>query len=90
MKVRLDTADSTVLIGQTATLTIITDQRENVLVVPTSAVRTVDGHPTVTRRTNNVDAPVTVETGLVGTTGTEVTSGLAEGDQVVLPTGGGS
>jgi hypothetical protein len=34
-----------------------------------------------------VDSVVEVETGLVGASGTEILRGLAEGDQLVLPTG---
>jgi HlyD family secretion protein len=79
---------ATVRLGQTATVTITTATRRNVLSVPTSAVTTADGRSTVTRRSNNVDTTVVVQTGLVGTIGTEIVSGLAEGDQVVLPTGG--
>jgi HlyD family secretion protein len=79
---------ATVRLGQTATVTITTATRTNVLSVPTSALTTADGRSTVIRRRNNTDTTVAVQTGLVGTTGTEIVSGLAEGDQVVLPTGG--
>lgn len=83
------TSDATnIRLGQTATVTITTATRTNVLSVPTSAVTTTAGRATVTRRSNNTDTTVDVRTGLVGTTGTEITAGLAEGDQVVLPTGG--
>ena len=90
VKVRLDTGDKSVKIGQTASLTITAQQKDGVLIVPTSVLRTVNGVSSVTRRVNDVDSPVTVQTGLVGTTGTEVLSGLSEGDLVVLPTTGGS
>ena len=90
IKVRMDSGDSSVKIGQTASLTITAQQKDGVLIVPTSALRTVNGVSSVTRRVNDVDSPVTIQTGLVGTTGTEVVSGLSEGDQVVLPTTGGS
>lgn len=90
VKVRMDTRSSSVKIGQTASLTIITQRKSNVLVVPTSVLRTVDGRSTVTRRQGQADSPVVVRTGLVGTAGTEITSGLAVGDDVVLPSTGGS
>lgn len=73
-------------IGQTASLTITTGSAENVLIAPSSAITTVGDRSTVTRRANGTDSTITVETGLVGTTGTEITSGLSDGDTLVVPT----
>lgn len=73
-------------IGAFATVIFYTDRRENTLSVPTECVLTgndnerylftVDEGGTTAKR-------VTVETGLVGKTQTEITSGLNEGDRVV-------
>ena len=73
-------------IGSFATVIFYTDRRENTLSVPTECVLTgndnerylftVDESGTTAKR-------VTVETGLVGKTQTEITSGLSEGDRVV-------
>lgn len=73
-------------IGSFATVIFYTDRRENTLSVPTECVLTgndnerylftVDESGTTAKR-------VTVETGLVGKTQTEITSGLNEGDRVV-------
>lgn len=73
-------------IGAFATVIFYTDRRENTLSVPTECVLTgndnerylftVDESGTTAKR-------VTVETGLVGKTQTEITSGLNEGDRVV-------
>lgn len=73
-------------IGAFATVIFYTDRRENTLSVPTDCVLTgndnerylftVDESGTTAKR-------VTVETGLVGKTQTEITSGLSEGDRVV-------
>lgn len=73
-------------IGAFATVIFYTDRRENTLSVPTECVLTgndnerylftVDESGTTAKR-------VTVETGLVGKTQTEITSGLSEGDRVV-------
>ena len=73
-------------IGAFATVIFYTDRRENTLSVPTECVLTgndnerylftVDESGTTAKR-------VTVETGLVGKTNTEITSGLNEGDRVV-------
>ena len=74
-------------IGAFATVIFYTDRRENTLSVPTECVLTgndnerylftVDESGTTAKR-------VTVETGLVGKTQTEITSGLSEGDRVVV------
>nr|WP_302639780.1 efflux RND transporter periplasmic adaptor subunit [uncultured Agathobaculum sp.] len=74
-------------IGAFATVIFYTDRRENTLSVPTECVLTgndnerylftVDESGTTAKR-------VTVETGLVGKTNTEITSGLNEGDRVVV------
>lgn len=73
-------------IGSFATVIFYTDRRENTLSVPTECVLTgndnerylftVDEGDTTAKR-------VTVETGLVGKTQTEITSGLTAGDRVV-------
>lgn len=73
-------------IGSFATVIFYTDRRENTLSVPTECVLTgndnerylftVDEGGTTAKR-------VTVETGLVGKTQTEITSGLTVGDRVV-------
>lgn len=73
-------------IGAFATVIFYTDRRENTLSVPTECVLTgndnerylftVDEGGTTAKR-------VTVETGLVGKTQTEITSGLTAGDRVV-------
>ena len=73
-------------IGSFATVIFYTDRRENTLSVPTECVLTgndnerylftVDEGGTTAKR-------VTVETGLVGKTQTEITSGLTAGDRVV-------
>ena len=70
----------------TADLEILTDSRENVLFVPRKAVsKTADGY-TVKVLESNAKISVTqeVQVGLIGDSETEILSGLAEGDQVVL------
>jgi hypothetical protein len=58
--------------------------RKDALSVPTSALTKAGDRYTVLRRANGADSTVEVQTGLVGTTDTEITGGLAEGDQVVI------
>jgi multidrug efflux pump subunit AcrA (membrane-fusion protein) len=70
--------------GATATVSIIVSQRDDVLTVPTAAVSTANGQTVVTRLvgTQKVATPVTLGTSYGATT--EVTQGLAAGDQVVV------
>ncbi|SDU80347.1 Multidrug efflux pump subunit AcrA (membrane-fusion protein) [Microlunatus sagamiharensis] len=70
--------------GATATVSIIVSQRDDVLTVPTLAVSTADGQTVVTKLVGSqrVATPVTLGTSYGATT--EVTKGLADGDQVVV------
>ncbi len=82
--VSLDSPAAGVRVGQTAGLTIITGTLENVLFVPTSAIGK-DGSTTyVTKISGDSLVRVDVTTGLVGTTGTQILSGLSEGDEILL------
>jgi hypothetical protein len=83
--VALDTAPAGVKTGSTASLAITDGQATGVLEVPTAAITTVGTNHTVTVRRNGTDTTVPVGVGLVGATTTEITSGLAAGDVVVLP-----
>lgn len=72
--------------GMTANVTIITDERDNVLMIPNRAVRTVGRQKmaTVLFEGNEIQVPIVV--GLSGDAYTEVISGLKEGDVVVVGT----
>ena len=83
--VSLPAKATAVRLGQTTSISVITASRANVLIVPTSTVTLDGGKSYVTRRSNSVDERVEVRTGLVGVAGTEISSGLKVGDQVVLP-----
>ena len=83
--VALDTAPAGVKTGSTASLAITDGQATGVLEVPTAAITTVGTNHTVTVRRNGTDTIVPVGVGLIGATTTEITSGLAAGDVVVLP-----
>lgn len=78
-------------IGATATVQVTTASAENVLYVPTAAVRTAGGQSTVMVLSGGKQVPKVVQTGTQGDQGTEIKSGLNEGDQVVIAnTGGGT
>ncbi|MEO3867740.1 efflux RND transporter periplasmic adaptor subunit [Nonomuraea sp. B12E4] len=81
---------SQVRLGQTATVEVVTGQADDVVTVPSTAVSTSGGQTTVTLLVNGRQVRTPVRVGLRGTTLTEITSGVSEGDQIVPPatTGG--
>jgi multidrug efflux pump subunit AcrA (membrane-fusion protein) len=74
--------------GANATVQIVTNTATNVLTVPSRAITNVNGQPAVTVLYNNATFLVPVQTGLTDGRNTEITSGLQEGDTVVLPAAG--
>ncbi|MBP7967223.1 efflux RND transporter periplasmic adaptor subunit [Candidatus Woesebacteria bacterium] len=81
--IALDVTNPHILPNMSASATIITDTKTNVLMVPVSTVTTVDGISTVKVIKNGTPADTTVTTGLSSDTHTEIISGLSEGDTVV-------
>ncbi len=75
-------------IGATCTVQVTTAQADDALIVPSAAVRTAGGRSTVTVMQNGKQVPKIVQVGIQGDQGTQITSGLNEGDQVVIPTTG--
>lgn len=74
-----------VRLGQTAQISVVTASATNVLEVPSAAVRGAGSNHTVTvLGTNNTRTPTTVQVGVVGDTTTQITSGLKEGDRVLI------
>lgn len=82
--VSVDSPPEEVRAGQTASLSILTGSREDVLIVPTSAIAIDGATRSVTKVADGRLSTVEVTTGLVGATGTEILSGLAEGDVILL------
>ncbi len=70
--------------GMSAEVTIVTAQRENVLVVPREALRQVGSKQLVTIEENGRRRDVEVITGVHNAQQVEVVSGLQEGEQVVV------
>lgn len=90
--ITLDEAPDALRDGMSASVVVTVDQASGVLWAPSAAVTTTGGISTVTVRKDGVDTTVVVTTGLAGDSGTEITSGVAEGDQLVISTtdsGGG-
>ncbi|MGD0780438.1 MAG: HlyD family efflux transporter periplasmic adaptor subunit [Dehalococcoidales bacterium] len=70
--------------GLTVTVSIITAEATNVLLVPTQAITSQGGKTTVQVMVNGVAESRQVQTGISNSTYTEITSGLNEGDQVLV------
>jgi multidrug efflux pump subunit AcrA (membrane-fusion protein) len=82
--IRLDTDASTILPNMAASASIITNTKDNVIMVPSASVLTgTDGNQTVRIMKNGAVQTVTVQTGLSSDTQTEILSGVTEKDVVV-------
>ena len=84
-RVSLKPSEQTLRAGLSAAVAIVTDRRENALLVPSGAIRETDNGQQVQVKRGDQTVSVDVKTGLAGDTFTEVTSGLSEGDVVVMP-----
>lgn len=84
--ISLDTQVPEVLPNMSAAANIITLTKDDVLLVPSTAVTTTNGTSTVKVMKNGQPQTVPVEIGAASDTQTEITSGLSEGDTVVTGT----
>jgi multidrug efflux pump subunit AcrA (membrane-fusion protein) len=82
--VSLPTSATGLFTGSTASISVITSEAKNVLAVPSSAVITNGTRHDVLVLSGGNLVDKSVKVGLVGYTYTQVTSGLKEGDSVVL------
>ncbi|GIH50781.1 RND family efflux transporter, MFP subunit [Microbispora rosea] len=74
------------LLGQSATVRVTTGEAADALYVPSQAVRAQgDGTAVVTVADGGTRSRRTVQVGVRGDSYVEITGGLSEGDQVVLP-----
>lgn len=69
--------------GMSATVTIETARKDDVLTVPSSAIQNIGGQTMARVLQNGKMAMVAITTGIASDTDTEITSGLSEGDTVV-------
>ena len=67
----------------TVTAKIIIDRRDNVLLVPSSAIKTQDEQSYIQILDKGKPRSILVETGLSSDTQTEIKSGLKKGDAVI-------
>jgi multidrug efflux pump subunit AcrA (membrane-fusion protein) len=85
--VSVENAPTTAKSGMTANVTVTTASKDNVLEVPTAAIQTQAGTSSVNKVVNGQTVSTPVTLGLQGDSTTEITSGVAEGDQVEISTG---
>lgn len=72
-------------LGETGNVTVTTASQTGVLTVPTNAVTALGATKTVTVQDGNTTRVVPVQVGIAGNGLTEITSGVGEGQKVVLP-----
>jgi multidrug efflux pump subunit AcrA (membrane-fusion protein) len=72
--------------GMTANATVIVNKASNAVTVPNLAITRAAGQAYVTVYSGGQQVQTPIETGVVGDQFTEVTGGLNDGEQVVLPT----
>ncbi|MCK2236734.1 MULTISPECIES: efflux RND transporter periplasmic adaptor subunit [unclassified Crossiella] len=85
----LDETSAELKPGQSANVVVTTAKADSVLQVPSGAVQTVDGKSTVTVMANGQPKPTPVQLGVRSDHIIEITSGLREGDVVLLGDSGG-
>ena len=86
VKIVFDTQDDRVKPGMSVSAAIITNVKQDVLLVSNSAIKSNGNGQYVEVLVNNAPQSQTVETGLSNDTLTEITSGLKENDKVVTQT----
>jgi RND family efflux transporter MFP subunit len=78
--------DPRLRLGMTSTASIVYDQRTNVVCVPNRAIKNQRAGKTVQVYVEGQLVDKVIQTGLANDSNTEVTAGLAAGDQVAIPT----
>jgi HlyD family secretion protein len=83
----LDQPDQRLKSGMTANANVVVSQASDVLMVPNSAITRLGGqaYVTVLSSDGKTQTRTPVETGTVGDSTTEISTGLSEGQKVVLP-----
>lgn len=85
LSVGIDPQGQTLPTGMSSTLSIETDRKDNVLLVPNRAVRTQGRAKVVEVIAGEKTEMKTVQTGASNDQSTEITSGLEAGEEVVIP-----
>lgn len=86
VSVLLDQTDLDIYTNMAVSANIIISAKDNVVMIPSTAIKTVNGISTVSVLKNKVPSVITVEAGDSNDTQTEIKSGISEGDVVVTST----
>ncbi len=81
--IKLDTGTDDIFPNMSVQANIIIDTKDNIIIIPSSAVQIQNGQSVVRTLKNGKILEVTVETGLTNGTQTEISSGLSEGEVLV-------
>ncbi len=82
--IKLDSSSSQILPNMTVTANIITEFKNNVLLLPFGAVTEIDGQAIIRVLVDKNEELVQVEIGLSSETQTEIVSGVEEGAEVII------
>lgn len=88
--IKLDTGGEEIFPNMSAQANIITDVKDNTLLVPTAAVQNQAGQSTIRVMQKGRSVSVNVEIGLSSSTQTEILSGVSQGDTVVTSVSNGA
>ncbi|MBI4137570.1 efflux RND transporter periplasmic adaptor subunit, partial [Candidatus Roizmanbacteria bacterium] len=88
--VKINSDDPDILTNMAVTATVVFEQKDDVIVVPLSAVVTMGDRSIVRVMKDSQVQPVPVETGIESDTMVEIISGLSEGDAILTGTTGQS
>jgi len=86
VKVAFDVQDERVKPGMSTSVTIITDSKQDILLVPLSAVKAAGENSYVEILVDGQPQQKTVTTGMSNDTMIEITSGLEEGEKIITQT----
>ncbi|HCH00001.1 MAG TPA: hypothetical protein DE036_09615, partial [Actinobacteria bacterium] len=84
--IQITTQSDEILPNMAATASIITETKDNVLIIPAGVTQTVGTQAAVTLLKDKKTQQVPVQLGLASENTVEVLSGLAEGDEIVIAT----
>ena len=84
--IKLDSPNEDIYSNMSAEASIITNVKDNVLLISSSAIQTQDGSNFLRVLRNGEVQEVNVEIGLSSDTETEIKSGVSEGDEIVIST----